>query len=277
VNFAVGICRAIVIFSAIALVPLSSAPQARADAPAPGGDNLAVNPKLARPLPPPGWIAEHRRAWVKQHEVYKSTCQNPEVTDEIHFLNRLVGFDGYLLNVTQSYLQTAADENGAAAVQHVNLATSNIGALRKDIKAADDLASHLQALPPCRPAEAPVAIPAAAATHPDPVTPAAPDANPAEPPARKVAAVAPAPGSPQRVAIRFDNHIPALTPTGIRTFDAAIDAIHAGKKLQLAIEGCEDGADYSSGSLCERRLQALTELLAENGVHDPRRLFADFR
>jgi hypothetical protein len=269
--------RVIVAVAAVALVQLMGASQARADDPAPAGDNLAVNPKLARPLPPPGWIAEHRRAWVKQHEVYKSTCQNPEVTDEIHFLNRLVGFDGYLLNVTQSYMQSAADENGAAAVQHVNLASSNIGALRKDIKAADDLASQLQALPPCKPAEAPVAIPAAAATRPDRVTPAAPDANLAEPSAGKVAAATPVAGSPQRAVIRFDNHIAALTPTGIRTFDAAVDAVRAGKKLQFAIEGCEDGADYSAGSPCERRLQALIELLAENGVRDPRRLFADLR
>jgi hypothetical protein len=44
--------------------------------------------------------------------------------------------------------------------------------------------------------------------------------------------------------------------------------------VQLAIEGCDLGADYSDGSPCARRLSSLKELFAQNGVRDTKRLLA---
>jgi len=77
--------------------------------------------------------------------------------------------------------------------------------------------------------------------------------------------------------IRFDNRVAALTPSGIRAFDQAVSAARSGRQIQIAVEGCEAKADFANGSPCARRLLSLKQMLAENGVRDPKRLLADIR
>jgi len=284
-------------FAMVAVLALAAAAApARGDDAAPG-DTLVLNPKLARPLPPPGWIAEHRAAWVKQHEVYRAGCRDAAVAEEEQFLNRLVGFDNYLVRVTQNYMDSAADQHDAAAKQHVDLAVDNIDGLRKDMAAADELVARFEALPPCAaapppgPAEASAPAEASVEPPPAPVEAAAPAASetaapraaiaeaaapPAPPaPAPAPAPPAPAPGSPPRVALRFDDQIVlGLTPSSIRAFDKAVDRIAAGRELQLAIDGCDGDADLSPDSLCGRRRQVLKRLLVEAGLRDVGHLLA---
>jgi len=80
-----------------------------------------------------------------------------------------------------------------------------------------------------------------------------------------------------RIVIRFDNRVAALTPSGIRAFDSAVNALRAGKTVQLAIDGCEPGADFSNGSPCARRLATLKQMLADNGIRNAKQLLAEIR
>jgi hypothetical protein len=137
-------------------------------------------------------------------------------------------------------------------------------------------------VPPAAAAATPAA-PAASA----PATAEAPVKSAAEPsePSFKVATepapagavpggVPPANDGTTRLAIRFDDRLAALTPTGIRTLDRALDATFNGKKVLLTIEGCDADADFPSESVCTRRVKALIRLLAENGVRNPKTLIA---
>jgi hypothetical protein len=80
-----------------------------------------------------------------------------------------------------------------------------------------------------------------------------------------------------RIVIRFDNRVAALTPSGIRAFDGAVNALRAGKTVQLTIEGCEPGADFTNGSPCARRLATLKQMLADNGIRDAKKLLTEIR
>jgi hypothetical protein len=269
------------IFVQLMTVPAWPADTAKA------GSNLAVNPKLERNLPPPGWIADHHDTWPQEHPVYLEVCREPAVVDEIRFMNRIIGHDEHLIEVTQSYLDDMAKAHGDAATRRVELAMATLENLRGDIAAAENLARWLQGLPAC-PAPASVTAasggsaesvqapsPAAGSTEASgreaPSTPLATEAAPAG------AASLPGPNMPDRLVIRFDDRVAALTPAGIRAFDQAVGAIRGGKTVQLAIGGCDVGADYSGGSLCARRLLSLKELLAQNGVRDTKRLLAGIR
>jgi hypothetical protein len=213
--------------------------------------NLEVNPTLVRHLPPAGWVGDHRDIWIRDHAAYQANCQNPDVVGEIRFLNRIVGFDEYLLTTTHS-----SEQSDAAAEQK---ARQKVTSLRSDISATDGLVARLQALPACTDA-APSPTPASATAPP----PAAPEAIASTPPP-----------SPQPLVIRFDDHVAALTPSGIRAFKEAVGATRSGKKIWLAIDGCDAKADFSNGSACARRLASLVDLLADNGIRDPKRLFPD--
>jgi hypothetical protein len=85
------------------------------------------------------------------------------------------------------------------------------------------------------------------------------------------------PAERDRIVIRFDNRVAALTPSGIRAFDGAVNALRAGKTVQIAIEGCEPGADFTNGSPCARRLATLKQMLADNGIRDAKKLLAESR
>jgi hypothetical protein len=79
------------------------------------------------------------------------------------------------------------------------------------------------------------------------------------------------------VVIRFDDRMPALTPLGIRAFDEAVNALRGGQPIELAIDGCDAGADFTNGSACARRRLSLAEMLAAAGVRDTKRLLAGIR
>jgi hypothetical protein len=268
----------------------------------PHAQNLVANPVLARDLPPPGWIGDHRDTWIKQHAVYASTCETNEVTKEIRFLNRTLAYDEYLLSLTNQ-----PDTGNPAAGGLAQVARASMGTLRHDVVVIDALVAQLQLLPPCegspappatkavaigpeaippaqkasaqstapaqpRPAPEPVAV-SAKAVEPAPAkpvavvaaTPSAPVAAPVTPPpvapapetTQTAAATAPPLADSDRLVIRFDDKVAALTPSGIRAFSQAITAAKSGKPVQLAIEGCDANADFSSGTPCARRLYSL--------------------
>ena len=124
------------------------------------------------------------------------------------------------------------------------------------------------------PAPTPPIASAAAA----PAPPSTPPASAPSVPASSAPDGSPPPAAiPGRLVIRFDDKVAALTPSGIRAFNEAVAAARSGKPVQLAIEGCEVGADFSNGSPCARRRASLERRLAEAGVKDPKRLFSDLR
>jgi hypothetical protein len=341
----------IAVAAILALTPLAGAPGTRAGDAQPSGGNLEVNPKLARPIPPPGWLADHREDWVKEHAVYRETCRSSAVIEETWYLNRIVGYDEYLMKLTQSYLAAPVVNGEPATASKTALARATMVSLRNDISAADSLAAQLQAIPACNSAKPPApaaasattaasaaaSVPPAAkppaASAPPPAAappalarssgaaPAAPQPAPgvaapsadtlspaaaavsaalataaaaetvvaratAEPPAKVATEPAaspatpaaergPAPDGAQRLVIHFVENIPALTPSGVRALDQAVAALRAGKKVELAIDGCDAGADFSNGSPCARRRLTLRELLTANGVRDPTRALSD--
>jgi hypothetical protein len=258
-GFARGFGAALATIASLALLQLAGAPEARCDDVAAQTVNLSVNPVLARRIPPPGWIADNRDTWVSEHPVYKQACKTSEVTAEIFFLNRIIANDDYLLT--------------PVGVPRAQLATEATDSMLSEIDVASALAARLQALPDCavgKPQSATVATAAAA------IAPGPPESGPLSPSSGS-ATNDPQAGSAERLLIRFDDRIAALTPSSIRAFDKAVIAARNGTKVQLAIDGCDTGADFSNGSPCARRLLSLKELLAANGVQHSQRLLADIR
>jgi len=249
------------------------------------GTNLVANPLLARDLPPPGWLATHREQWVAQHPIYRATCESAEVVKEIRFLNRLIAYDEYMLS-----LATTPDPDNPSAKEVAQVARQSTELLRRDVLVGDALVAQLQLLPPCdtgTPTQ-PVAASAMPPTLPtarDEAAPApapSPHAAPAEakatpPPATSPGVISAAPPPPDRLVIRFDDRVAALTPSGIHAFNQAVAAARAGKPVRLAIDGCETGADFARGSPCARRLYSLENRLEEAGVKNPERLFDSAR
>ena len=277
--------------AALALLYVANAPNALAQ-----GPNLVVNPLFARELPVPGWIANHREEWVRQHAVYRTTCASAEVVSEIRFLNRLIACDQYML----SLVDTPDPANPASSRMAVD-ARATAPNLRRDIDVADGLIAQLNRLPACGARSATASV---TANTPSPAAEPLPNENTAEPlapePAAAHAASPPVPGSTtpeaaapvpaappptasggppsetaERLVIRFDHRLAALTPSGVRAFNEAVAAAHSGKNIQLAIEGCDAGADFSDGSLCARWLYSLKNRLEDAGVKNPKRLFTD--
>jgi hypothetical protein len=56
-----------------------------------------------------------------------------------------------------------------------------------------------------------------------------------------------------------------------------VDAIRAGKTVELTIDGCDHGADFAAGTPCARRRASLKALFAEVGIHDTQQLLAGLR
>jgi hypothetical protein len=251
--------------------------------------NLVVNPVFARDMPVPGWIGNHRDDWVRVHPVYHAGCQNAEVMGEIRFLNRVIAYDEYLLSLT-----TATDPDNPMVDHLANVARQSAVSLRRDISTVDALVAQLRLLPRCDGDGAEKAakvstLPAQPMRETGPAPAPAPPASAppaAEPPSPAATAPSAAKDPPvdatetaerARIVIRFDNRLAALTPSGIRAFDGAVNALRAGKTVQLAIEGCEPGADFSNGTPCARRLATLRQMLADNGIRDARKPLAEIR
>lgn len=246
--------------------------------------DLVVNPLFTRDMPVPGWIGDHRDAWVRAHPVYHASCQNAEVMAEIRFLNRVIAYDEYLLSLT-----TTSDPGNPTVDRLANVAKQSAASFRRDITTVDALVAQLRLLPGCDDNRAEKAakvstLPAQPMRDTD-AAPASdrPAAEPAPPAATAPSAeTAPLPDAAEttvrdRIVIRFDNRVAALTPSGIRAFDSAVNALRAGKTVQLAIDGCEPGADFSNGSPCARRLATLKQMLADNGIRNAKQLLAEIR
>lgn len=71
---------------------------------------------------------------------------------------------------------------------------------------------------------------------------------------------------PERIVVSFSQHALFLTADGRKAFDEAVADILAGKPVQVAVEGCDAGADLTEGSLCARRQASLQQLLEAKGV-----------
>ena len=99
------------------------------------------------------------------------------------------------------------------------------------------------------------------------------EANVSAPPAANT--VTTATDAIPKIAIRFDDRFAALTPAGIHALKDVVDAAHAGKPVQVTIDGCDATADFANGSVCARRRLSLITLLAHDGVRDPKSLLAD--
>jgi hypothetical protein len=221
--------------------------------------NLVANPALVRDLPPPSWLADRHANWVADHPVYQSTCRTADVAEEIEFLNRVVGRDENML-----VLAGNPPQDNSPLAREAHLAHKEMSMLRNDIAATDGLVAQLQALPACASAAAATsakeaAAPAAAAPKPSAAPP---------PPA------APAKAAPQTLTLRYDDKVMALTPLSVRAFDQAVEAIHAGYRVRVAIDGCGSGADFSVGAACGKRLRSLEALLVKNGIRNPKQLLA---
>ncbi len=249
---------ALALAASLALVHFPAAPLAQ---------NLVANPDLVRDLPPPGWLADRRVDWIAHHPVYQSTCRTPDVAEEIEFLNRVVGRDENLL-----VLAGNPPQDNSPLAREAKLAQQEMDMLRNDIAAADGLAAQLQALPACSPVPAAAAARSTAAAA-APAT--APETSTATSPPTAAAAARPAPDSAQTVTLRFDDKVFGLTPLSIRAFNKAVDAIHDGTDVRLAIDGCDASADFSKDSPCAKRLASVKKLLAEQDITNWKRVLGD--
>jgi hypothetical protein len=130
--------------------------------------------------------------------------------------------------------------------------------------------------PPLAAASSPVAAPDPSPTVVSSIPPTTEQVTqPAEAPPIAIEKPAAAlPGSDVFV-VRFDSKLPVLTPSGIRALDAALRAAHAGRKVQIAIEGCDSGDRAPNRVDCADRVRQLKGFLADNGVHHPAELIAN--
>jgi hypothetical protein len=71
---------------------------------------------------------------------------------------------------------------------------------------------------------------------------------------------------PERIVVRFSKHAVFLTPEGRQAFDEAVAELLANKPVQVAIDGCDAGADFAEGSLCARRQASLQRMLEAKGL-----------
>lgn len=136
---------------------------------------------------------------------------------------------------------------------------------------------------PGPPRQAPEAagVPAPAPAPPQPAAPAAEaTAPPAPVPSGPVPQV-PAKDKPSAARpdhdvfiVRFDSKLPGLTPTGIRALDAALKAADAGRKVRIAIEGCDSGGVAPNGVDCAELTDRLRRMLVHRGVDRPDDLIA---
>jgi hypothetical protein len=74
--------------------------------------------------------------------------------------------------------------------------------------------------------------------------------------------------------VRFDSKVPGLTPTGIRTLDTALRALDNGRKVQIAIEGCDGTDGTSQRADCATLTRELKRILVDSGITHPAALIA---
>jgi hypothetical protein len=246
-----------------ALATLVLGPAARSEELSAPSSPAITTEETPKSIPLPGWIADNRDAWTTERPAYREKCATPEVIQEIGYLNELNTYQHELIKMTQNYSEDSATKRDVSVM---------VGKLRNDIATINILSERLRALPGCVGEMPPTTTEAAppATTQPSAPNAAAPsgDATPSD---------AAEPNRANRFVIRFDDRLAALTPRGIRTLDEALAAAGKGQDIRLAIEGCTAADAKQPNSACARRLVALSELLHERGLRDPKRLLAEYQ
>jgi hypothetical protein len=264
-----------------------------ASATAEESSHLVSGSLLAPGLIPPGWIADHLPDYTNNRGAYGASCRTDAVVGELQALSKQVDHEEDLRHTARGQLQYAVVGGESTAKRRTDLAINALGPLDKDIATIDGLLVRLSSLPDCDnataspvpasqpPKEPPLqnvtASPAAPSPEPlPPVTPAEPavPALPTQPSANSDASVSPSPDSDIFVVVRFDPKMAGLTPTSIRTLNGALRALGEGRKVQIAIEGCEANDSAPEGGDCLERTRRLKRILSDDGIGHPADLIA---
>jgi hypothetical protein len=246
---------------------------------------------LAPDLPPPGWVAVHLQDYMNNRLAYAEPCRTAAVVDELQHLSKQVDHDQELGNTARAQLQYAVVQGYSSARRHTDTAIDTLALLDKDIATIDGLFVRLSSLPDCENATAASPTPGPEPPNQPPQTaatsPAAPSSEPSPPVSPTERAVtAPSTslaGSDDSVpqaqdddvfVVRFDNKLTGLTPTSIRTLKGALKALSEGRKVQIAIEGCQASDSAPAGVVCLERTRRLKRILSDDGVSHPAELIA---
>jgi hypothetical protein len=125
--------------------------------------------------------------------------------------------------------------------------------------------------PPDKPTAAPIAAPPGAAPAAD-----AAAAVPVVPVPQALATEKPVATPADNVfVVRFDSELPGLTPSGLRTLNAALRAAEKGRKIRIEIAGCEDHDSVPTGIDCAALTRRLKWILADRGREHPATLIAN--
>jgi hypothetical protein len=274
------------LFTIMLCLLLASTMSAMAEEPS----RLVPGTVLAPDLLPPGWIAVHLQDYVNNRLAYAEPCRTDAVVDELQRLSKQVGHDQELSNTARARLQYAVVEGDSNAKRHTDIAIDALALLDKDIATIDGLSVRLSSLPDCDNATTASRAQVSGPREPPPSqTAAGSQATPSPEPPLTVALAEPAvaaspaarsddtgpPATGGNVfVVRFDDKLTGLTPTSIRILGAALKALGAGHKVQIAIEGCDESDGVPEGAGCVERTRRLKRILSDDGVSHPADLIA---
>jgi hypothetical protein len=266
--------------------------------------HLSRGAVLAPGLAPPGWVADHLASWVYEHPAYAASCRTDEVVVQLEYLEKLVERDQDLRDTVRAQLLHAVVDGNSSAKRHTDVAVDALTPLDNDITTIDRLLVKLTALPACSSAAAapdmqavasPPAIdppqpPAVATAPPEPRVSAAADTAALAPQVSAAADIAarapqapatekPAAATPEGdvVVVRFDSSMRGLTPLSVRRLDTAVAAARDGRKVRIAIDGCETRDAAPDGVDCVERARRLKRMLVDRDVKHPGDLIAEPR
>jgi hypothetical protein len=236
----------------------------------------------------PGWIADHRQDYTNDRGAYAASCRTGAVVEELKALSQQVDHEEDLRHTARDQLLYAVVGGESTAKRLTDIAVNALGPLDNDITTIDGLLVRLSRLPDCdnataspAPASKPpkqppsqiTAASLAAAPSPDPPPPLtasepAVAASSAPASAKSDDSAPPSPDSNVFV-VRFDSKVAGLTPTSIRTLNAALKALGEGHKVQIAIDGCEAGDSAPEDANCVERTRRLKRILSDDGLSQP--------
>jgi len=243
-------------------------------------------------LIPPGWIADHLQVYTSDRSAYAESCRTDAVVEELQTLSKQVDHEEDLRHTARNQLLHTVVTGESAAKRQTVIALNALAPLDDDIAVLDGLIVRLSSLPDCDDAtasSAPASEPPPSQTAtanlvapsldpPPTVIPAepasaepAPAEPPASPPTPRDDGAAPSSDSDD-VVVRFDERMRGLTPSSIRTLDAALKALGEGHKVQIAIEGCKAGDGTPESADCSERTRRLKRILRDDGVSHPSEL-----
>jgi hypothetical protein len=253
--------------------------------------HLSRGAVLAPGLAPPGWVADHLASWVYEHPAYAASCRTDEVVVQLEYLEKLVERDQDLRDTVRAQLLHAVVDGNSSAKRHTDVAVDALTPLDNDITTIDRLLVKLTALPACSSAAAAPDMQAVAS--PPAIDPPQPPAVATAPPEPRVSAAAdiaarapqapatekPAAATPEGdvVVVRFDSSMRGLTPLSVRRLDTAVAAARDGRKVRIAIDGCETRDAAPDGVDCVERARRLKRMLVDRDVKHPGDLIAEPR